>query len=325
MSVKDTVLHELEFQKGCFISGEQLASKLSVSRAAVWKAIKVLQTEGYVIDAVNHKGYRLSMDSDILSSSGIKSYMRSAASSIDIHIMRKVESTNAYVKSVAEMDAPEGYFLIAESQTAGRGRNNRVFFSPPKTGLYFSILLRPEHWEADQAVQITTMAAAALCLTIEEVSGKIPQIKWVNDIFIDGKKVAGILTEGSFSMETGTLQYAVLGIGMNIYFPEEGFPESITNLAGAIFDNKKEPSRNKIVGIFLDHFINLYHQPSLNSHNEIYRKYSMVIGKDVLILRQSKQIKAHVRQIDDQCRLLVSYEDGQSDVLSYGEIKLIVP
>ena len=129
--------------------------------------------------------------------------------------------------------------VIANEQTAGRGRLSRSFFSPKDTGIYMSLLLRPKNYSAKQAVRITTMAAVAMCEAIETVSDEKAEIKWVNDIFVRGEKVCGILTEGSFNLESGLLDYAVLGIGINIYQPKDGFPNELSSIAGAVFSEKQ--------------------------------------------------------------------------------------
>ena len=322
MTIKDQVLDLLETNKGIYFSGEQIARDLSVSRAAVWKAINSLRADGYSIDAVTNKGYRLSLSTDILSPQGITKYLEKDAHVLHIDVADQVESTNTLVREKANQGIPEGYTLLANCQTAGRGRSGRSFYSPAGTGVYLSVLLRPRDCNAQAAVRITTMAAVAMCEAIEEVSGQKPAVKWVNDIFLHGKKICGILTEGSFSLETGMLEYAVLGLGINVYAPAEGFPQELQNVAGVLLDSPRDDAKNHLAAAFLNRFFCYYYS---DSHRQVvakYREYSMVIGKEILVLQNGIQKKAIARGIDSECRLLVAYEDGTAEKLSYGEISI---
>ena len=200
MELKDKLLEFLEQNRDRHLSGEAMAGELGVSRTAIWKAITTLKEEGYEISAIRNKGYRLDVDTDILSAQGIKKYLQEDYG-LDINVIHSVDSTNSYVKSKALAGVKEGYTLIAGSQSMGRGRRGRDFYSPPDSGLYMSILLRPDSYDAEKALKLTTMSACAVCEAIRELSGKNALIKWVNDIYIDDKKVSGTLTEGSFDIE----------------------------------------------------------------------------------------------------------------------------
>ena len=216
MSVKDEVLKELENNKGDYISGGQLADNLGVSRNSVWKAIKALEKSGYEINAIPNKGYCLAEKNDILSSYSIKQHLKNPH--LDISVFSSVTSTNTILKEMAEQGAKEGTVIIAEEQTAGRGRTGKQFYSPKGTGIYISILLRPDI-PAEESLFLTTSAAVATARAIEDVSDKRALIKWVNDIYLEDKKTCGILTEGAFNVETGKLDYAIVGIGINKQIP----------------------------------------------------------------------------------------------------------
>ena len=222
MALKDQVLTLLEQYKGSYLSGEEMAEQLGVSRNSVWKAIKQLQTEGHQITGVNRLGYTLDSRNNVLSAPGIQKYLKDPA--LQITVQSSVTSTNTLLKQAAENGAPEGTVLVAEEQTAGRGRLGRSFYSPAGTGVYFSLVLRPAFSAAESSL-ITTCAAVAAAGAMEEISGHPTQIKWVNDIYTAGRKVCGILTEAAIDMESGGLQYAVLGIGINLLKPENDFPE----------------------------------------------------------------------------------------------------
>ncbi len=322
MTIKEKVLEIFELNKGVYFSGEEIAQTLGVSRAAIWKAVKQLQIEGYSIDAVNNKGYCLSIYTDILSPQGIQKYIKASYQNLDLHVLQTIDSTNTLVRQKADQGEPEGFIVAANEQTAGRGRYGRDFYSPSGTGLYFSLLLRPTAYAAEQAVGITTMAAVAMCEAIEEVSDEKPKIKWVNDIFIKGKKVCGILTEGSFGLESGMLEYAVLGAGVNLYAPSGGFPEELQEIAGAVFDRPQNDMKNRLVAAFINHFLDYYRKGNKEDYTEKYRQYSLVIGKEITVISAKGNQTAFVHGIDDECRLMVEYANGDRAVVSSGEIRI---
>ena len=172
MTTKESILALFEEQRGVYFSGEEIAARLAVSRAAVWKAVNGLRKEGYEIDAVSNKGYRLAADTDILSTQGIEKYQDPVCRTLNLCVLPEAESTNTLLREKANAGAPEGTVILANTQTKGRGRRGRSFYSPADTGLYLSILLRPDGMTPDQAVKITTMAAVAVCEAVEEISGK---------------------------------------------------------------------------------------------------------------------------------------------------------
>lgn len=320
MTTREKLLTLLEANKGTYFSGEDIAQALQVSRAAVWKAVNTLRQEGYAIDAVTNKGYRLSEDTDILSPQGIRKYLNVPYQSLDLAVVPTAGSTNALLREKANQGCSEGCVVIANQQIAGRGRYGRRFFSPGETGIYLSILLRPVHYSPRQAVCLTAAAAVAMCQAIESVSGEQPQIKWVNDIFLNGKKVCGILTEAAFGLETGTLEYAVLGVGVNVYPPKEGFPAELDSIAGAVLDCPGEDAKNRLAGEFLNRFLDFYAAPETAAYLEGYRSRSLVVGKNITVLSGDRAISAYAYGIDDACRLLVRYENGETEALSHGEI-----
>lgn len=322
MTTKERLLELFEANKGSYLSGEEIAGQLCVSRAAVWKAVKSLRNEGYAIDAVTNKGYCLSVKTDILSPQGIQKYLEPEYRNLDISVLLTVDSTNVLVREKANSGLAEGYTVIANEQTAGRGRYGRKFFSPNGTGVYLSMLLRPFHYSASQAVRITTIAAVAMCEAIEETSGEKAQIKWVNDIYVRGKKVCGILTEASFGLESGLLEYAVLGVGLNVYRPKEGFPKELEEIAGSIFDSTQDDMKNRLVAAFFNRFMRYYKAQDQSVYIEKYRSYSLAIGRQVTVISSKQTRSAYAYGIDDECRLQVKYDDGETESLSYGEITI---
>ncbi len=322
MTTKEKLLALLENSKGTFFSGEEIARTLQVSRAAVWKAVNALREDGYTIDAATNKGYRLSPDSDILSPQGIRRFLKPEYRDLDLTVLPTAPSTNALVREKANQGCPEGCVIVACEQTDGRGRYGRQFFSPVDSGVYLSLLLRPTAYSPQQATCLTAAAAAAMCQAIEAVTGQQPGIKWVNDIFLHGKKVCGILTEAAVGLETGTLNYMVLGAGVNLYPPAEGFPEEIQSIAGSVLEHSCPEAKNRLVGEFLNRFWDFYSHPECRAYLEDYRARSLAIGRRVTVLSNGQAVSAYAYGIDDDFRLLVRYENGDTEALSYGEIRI---
>ncbi len=321
MTVQDHLQSLLEANKDVYLSGEEIALSLGVSRNAVWKAVKALQAEGYPIDAVPNKGYRLSAASDVLSRSGIAQYLTGEAKSLDLNVFDSVTSTNLVLRDLAANGAPEGTVVVASTQTGGRGRKGRSFFSPAGTGVYVSILLKPD-LDALDATLITTTAAVAVCEAVEAVSGRTAEIKWVNDVFVGGKKVCGILTEASFGMESGRLDYAILGTGVNVYTPEGGFPAEIANVAGSVLSVPLPDAKNRLIAEYLNRFLPRYR--TLGGGNTIaeYQRRSFVVGRKITVISGETATPALAMGVDDRCHLLVEYEDGSRAALSSGEISI---
>ena len=338
MSSRDELLKMLEECRGDFISGSEAARRLGISGTAVWKAAGKLKSEGYLIESVTNKGYRLCDDSDVLSYDSVERHLDpSVSGALKVDVFTSTDSTNNVCKNKAAEGIPDGYVAVSANQTAGRGRRGRSFYSPSGTGLYLSILLRPEGISARESLMFTTMAAVAVCEAIEEVSGKDTGIKWVNDIIMDGRKVCGILTEASFDLESGTLDYAVVGIGINVFTPEGGFPEEIRNIAGAIYGEREAAGsdlsdiRGRLAAAVINRFMIYYLETKKNSaasgdisaHISEYRRRCIVIGKDINVLVPGNDpMQAHVLDIDDECGLIVRYKDGNQEILRSGEISI---
>ena len=319
LAVKNELIKLFEQNRGRYLSGEEIADSLGCTRGAVWKAVKKLQSEGYDISAVTNRGYRLD-SADMLSAAGIEKYLTDN-SGISLTVYKETDSTNTRLRELATAGAPEGTAVIAGMQTGGKGRLGRKFFSPSDTGLYLSILLRPEMTAAD-AVRITTAAAVAVADAVEKISGRKADIKWVNDVYIDGRKICGILTEAAFSLENGGLDYAVCGIGINVYEPEGGFPEDIKDIAGAVLDTPADDVRNRLTALVLENFMNYYNKLSENSFLQGYQSRLMWRGEDINLIRGSEITPAKLIDADEKCRLIVKYEDGTEDTISSGEISI---
>ena len=240
MSVKAQVLSALDAARGRYISGQELADQLGVSRAAIWKAVTALRADGTPIEAITNRGYALPHGADLLNADAITALLAPAvAQAVQITVVDRLPGTNAALRTQAANGAPEGLVLIAQAQSAGRGRRGHSFFSPPG-GLYLSILLRPA-FSTRQSPQITALAAVAAARAAEQLCGTPIQIKWVNDLWKNGKKVCGILTEAAVDLESGMLDYAVLGLGFNLVQPSGGWPKELAAVAGSLFDSAPAP------------------------------------------------------------------------------------
>lgn len=258
------------------------------------------------------------MQNDMITNRGIQQYL--AKPDITITILDTVTSTNTVAAKEAKAGAEEGRLFVANHQTSGRGRLGRSFFSPEETGIYMSLVLRPASMELSGT--LTTMAAVSVCEAIEEVTGEKAAIKWVNDIFVNEKKVCGILTECSMDPKTKTVEYAVVGIGINVYEPKDGFPKELLSKAGAICKFRQENLRNRLIAECCNRFFHYYQSYEQKGYVEQYRSRSLVLGRWVTVYTPKGERMAVAKALDENCRLLVQYDDGQEEYLSSGEISI---
>ena len=324
MSTKFRILELLEQHRGESISGEQLAGICGISRNAVWKAVKELQKDGYHIDAVTNKGYCLSEGNDIVSIPGIKPFLSEKSQSYanKIQIFKSLESTNTTAKEMAVAGAAHGTIVISDCQIMGRGRNSRHFFSP-SGGLYMSIILRPAELCLENPTAVTAFAAVAVCEAIESISEKAPKIKWVNDIFMDGKKVCGILTEAVTDFESGGIDWIVLGIGINVYTRTEDFPDDLQSIATSLFPEEKMPGvRNKLSAEIINRILGLETSPNETEIFEKYKKRLMMLGKEITVIQNQMEFRATAIDVDSAGHLIVKNENGEIIPLFSGEIRI---
>lgn len=320
MTLKSSVLQLLENNRNISLSGEQLAQQLSVSRSAIWKAINTLKKEGYNINAVTNKGYQLSENTDIISIEGISTYLKKDYSSNNLIIYKTVESTNQEAKKQAADGATHGTIIVAEEQTAGRGRLGRSFFSPSKTGIYMSIILRP-NTQASDAVRVTTAAAVAICRAIYNLTNYEPQIKWVNDIFIGEKKISGILTEAVTDFESGTVESVIVGIGIN--FKTQDFPDGIKEVAGSIFsENSTELTRNQLVAEVINQFLDIYQNLNDRKYLDEYKARSFIVGKQIEYFKDNKWFTGTAIEIDNNGALIIQDQSKNIITLRSGEVSI---
>ena len=238
----------------------------------------------------------------------------------DINIFDNVTSTNLIAKDAAKKGAKEGYAIIAKSQSQGRGRVGKSFFSPSDTGIYLSIVLKPSMNLNDTSF-ITTLTAVAVCDTIESVTSKKADIKWVNDVFVDNKKVCGILTEASLNAKN-EVEFVILGIGINVYKPKEDFPSDISEIAGYIFENEKENLKNILCAKILERVWFYYKNFEKREFISKYKERNLATGKNITVIKNGQETDAYCLGLDDNLHLKVKYKNGQEETLSSGEISI---
>ena len=324
MSSKQTVLALLERNKGDHISGEAIARQLEITRAAVWKSIAELRADGHVIEASTRIGYRLAQGSDILTKEGLSSALASLSlEHLPLYYHPMIGSTNREAKRLALEGAAHGTVVVAGTQSEGRGRNGRSFHSPRGSGIYLSMILRPDV-STSVALRITSAAAVAVARGIAESCHLEVGIKWVNDLLLEGKKVCGILTEGVSGFESGRIESIVVGIGINHSVPEGGFPADIAQIAGALFAREFPPcaTRAHVAGTIIAHLLKVTDRLDDPSVMAEYRHRSVVIGQHVLVIQGSSQEQALATGIADDGALIVRMANGEERHLRSGEISL---
>ena len=323
MNLTDQVLEALQ-DSGVPLSGEELAQRFGVSRNSVWKAVNRLKEAGYEITAATNRGYQLVGDSDVLSAENIRRQLGPAARDAAIEVRDRVTSTNTLLKELAEQGGREGMVIVAQEQTAGKGRLGRSFYSPKGTGLYLSILLRPS-FSAQEALSITTAAAVAAAEAIDSLTGgeEEARIKWVNDVYYRARKVCGILTEASIDFETGGLHYAVLGIGVDLAEPEGGYSPELREVAGALFPAAPPPgARTKLAAQIIDRFFGYYRQLPGRGYMSEYRRRSLLTGVGITFQQGEELREGVVTGVDEEARLLVRLPDGTEKVFAAGEVQI---
>lgn len=318
MKTSEKVL-QLLLKKQAFLSGQELADELNVSRTAVWKAIQSLQEEGYQIESKPRIGYRY-IEGLKLSEASIRRFLNPELD-LDFEIYDTIDSTNNRCSQKAmDPETKTPLVVISDSQKAGHGRYGRPFASPVGGGIYISILLDNDDSDFNPGL-LTTATAIAVTRTIEKLVHARCEIKWVNDVLVDGKKIVGILTEGVADLETQLIKHVIVGTGINYLTDPSEFPEEIRQRAGSLrrYTLDSGVSRNAFIANYLNEFFSLYKNYKAASFMDEYRAHSNTIGKDVTINRSGQTSEGHVATIDNQGRLVLS----SGETLSSGEVTKI--
>jgi BirA family biotin operon repressor/biotin-[acetyl-CoA-carboxylase] ligase len=325
MSSKDQLLAYLKEEKGKWVSGESLSRKMSVTRSAVWKHILRLKEEGYVIESSRRKGYLFHQTSDLLFAREIREGLQTLVfGKQDIVYFKETDSTNLRAKHLADNGAPEGTVVIAESQTGGRGRRGRVWFSPAGEGIYVSVILRPS-FSPNEAPRLTLLAAVAAAETLLSLTPLRPRIKWPNDIMVGGKKLAGILTQVSTEMDT--VDYIVVGLGLNVNTLPKGFPADLRERATSIRAEMNKPfTRIDLLRRYLERFEDLYGMFNRSGFQPVLDRWkglSDIIGREIRVDLPNHSYAGKVLDVDHDGVLIMRGQDGTLRRIVSGDVTLL--
>ena len=319
--MKKEILSVLRGAEG-YVSGQQLCDRLKVSRTAVWKVIEQLKSEGYDIEAVHGKGYHLVSVPDVISQAEIESLLQTKWAGCSVFYCPVIDSTNIKAKRLAEEGAPHGTLVAAGHQSAGKGRRGRAWESPEGTGIYMTLLLRPELKPA-QAPMLTLVMAQSVADAIRKLTGLEAQIKWPNDIVINGRKVCGILTE--MSTEMTWIHYVVIGVGINVH--QQTFPAELKDKATSLDKAGAESVRRaeliaEVMKQFEIYYGELEKAGDLSTIREKYN--SMLVNRDreVRVLEPGHEYNGHAIGINKTGELLVRRENGQIETIYAGEVSV---
>lgn len=339
--MKTEILSILRQSDG-FVSGQQLCEEFQVSRTAVWKVIEQLKSEGYQIEAVRNKGYRLTCSPDVMSKAEIESLMKTKWAGHPVIYHDQVDSTNTQAKRVGEelaasgimasggndtfggnkARAGHGTLVVADLQTAGKGRRGRSWESPSGASIYMSILLRPEILP-DQAPMLTLVMAQSVAEAVRELTGAEVGIKWPNDIVLNGKKICGILTE--MSAEIDYINYVVIGVGVNVNTPD--FPETLAKTATSLkIELGQSVKRSALIAAVMKRFEENYETfirtGDLSGMQERYNSLLVNRDRDVRVLEPGHEYNGHALGINSTGELLVEKEDGTTAEIFAGEVSV---
>ena len=305
-----------------YISGQQLCEQFQVSRTAVWKVIDQLKKEGYQIEAVRNKGYRLIDSPDVMSKAEIESLMDTKWAGSNVVYYDEIDSTNNRAKEAGDNKAPHGTLFVADMQVAGKGRRGRVWQSPAGSSIYMTILLYPEISPL-KAPQLTLVMAIAVAEGIKEVTGLDTKIKWPNDIVVNGRKICGILTE--MSTEIDYINHVVIGAGINVN--QDDFPEDIRKTASSLkMELGKQVKRSELIAAIMKSFEKDYEifvkTEDLSGLQELYNSMLVNLDRDVKVLEPGNEYEAHALGINKTGELIVRTAEGEEKEIYAGEVSV---
>lgn len=292
-----------------YVSGEDLAQQLHVSRTSIWKGIQTLEKKGLTIESVRHHGYKL-LKGDLLVPSQLSQDL-----GIPVFFHEESQSTQTDAKMGIDHNHPTPALYLAPHQEAAKGRYGRPFYAAKTGGIYMSLHLAPDV-PLTAFKPYTILVAAAIVKTIQELTQLPVQIKWVNDIYLNGKKIAGVLTEAISSMEAQTVTDVIIGVGINFHLPT--FPIELTQKAGNLFVENPSITRQELILAIWKNFFDTDEEELMT----IYKNNSLVLGKQVSFVRQEKTYQGLATHVTDAGHLVVRLADGQEKILSSGEISL---
>ena len=309
-------------QREDYVSGQELCERFGVSRTAVWKAIGQLKKEGYRIEAVQNRGYRLASRQQVYGQHELVSRMDTVWAGKPVYFYDELGSTNLQAKLDAENGAKEGTLIVADMQTAGRGRRGRTWSSPPGTNVYFTLILKPD-FRVELASMVTLVMGLAVAEGIEKTCGLGARIKWPNDIVLNGKKLVGILTE--MSSEIDYINHVVIGVGINVNM--DSFSEEIAKTATSLrIETGQVMKRSTLIAEIMKHFERDYdtflRTGDLSGIRQAYNSLLVNCGKEVRILGAKEPYQALALGINDGGELLVRRQDGSEEAVYAGEVSV---
>ncbi|MDO4523467.1 MAG: biotin--[acetyl-CoA-carboxylase] ligase [Eubacteriales bacterium] len=320
--MKSEILNVLRASDG-YVSGQELCDRFGVSRTAIWKGIHQLKEEGYEIEAVPRKGYRLCGCPDHITQVELESRMQTGWAAKKLYYLDTVDSTNDYAKRLAEEGAQHGTVVVADEQTKGKGRRGRVWETPAGTNIAMSMVVRPQQLAPEKASMMTLLAGMAVACAVRETTGLEVGIKWPNDTVIHGKKISGTLTE--MSMELGAIHYLVIGTGINANMDE--VPEYLRETATTLKRELGRPvNRAQLICAYMKSFEEYYDK--FMEHQDlsllIEEYHSMLVNKDreVRVLEPGHEYNGIARGINAQGCLLVEKKDGSIAEVYAGEVSV---
>jgi len=321
--MKEKILKLLKDSGTDFLSGQKISEVLGVSRAAIWKHINSIKEDGYEIEAISRKGYRIIASPDILTFEEIKNLLNTEYIGKNIIHYDSIDSTNSKAKELAEIGQEHGTVIIGEEQTTGRGRLGRNWVSPKYKGIWMSIILRP-NIITENIAQITLIGAAAVQKAIKQMGIKT-KIKWPNDIVLNSKKVCGILTE--MSGEINHINYLVMGIGVNVNLDDEDIPPDLKDIATSIkLESGSDIDRKILLANMLNIFEKLYNDfvqnDNIKETIDICRKNSMLLGKEIQLINRGKVTTAKAIDISDSGELVIENNQGIVENIVSGEVSI---
>lgn len=321
--VRKRLLDAFTKSNGEFLSGQYLADLLGCSRTAIWKHMEDLRNEGFELEAVRRKGYRILSVPEKITPNEIQLGLTTKRLGRQIYYEESVSSTQKIALQMSVDGDPEGTIVIAEEQTSGRGRMNREWYSAKFSGIWMSIILRPDLLPKD-APQLTLITAVAIVQAIEEVTTLHPQIKWPNDILVNGKKVTGILTE--LQAESDRINSVIIGIGMNVNQESNSFPDEIASIATSLFiESGKKVNRAKLIQVVLtklEYLYDLYLQEGFYPIKLLWESYAVSIGKMIKARMLKETVKGKALGITDDGVLMLEDDSGKVHYIYSADIEL---
>lgn len=319
--MKEKIL-QLLYDAEAYISGEEMSHTLGVSRTAIWKVINQLKSQGYEIESVTRKGYKLINAPDLLNKEELHYDLHTDFIGQEIRTYETLGSTNQEAKKLALEGLRDGTVVIANEQTAGKGRRGRSWVSPPGTGIWMTLLLRPDI-QPQHASMVTLVAGLAVCEVIREVTGLEAEIKWPNDIVLNGKKICGLLTE--MNSEIDYINFVVIGIGINVNVA--GFPDELEGIATSLLlEGGQTYERKVLVKRILERFEKYYklylETEDLRHMIEAYQEHCVNIGREVRVSRKNEVLIGTVKKVSDKGELIVTDDNGDERLIHSGEVSV---